>query len=43
MLGVGVSELGLVKYLISELAMSEAGRIDTLREFVPKRSARTGS
>jgi malate dehydrogenase (quinone) len=36
MLGVGVSELGLVKYLISELAMSEAGRIETLREFVPK-------
>ncbi|MDV7244853.1 MULTISPECIES: malate dehydrogenase (quinone) [Rhodococcus] len=36
MLGVGVSELGLVKYLISELTKSEAGRIDTLREFVPK-------
>ncbi|MFZ2178355.1 MAG: malate dehydrogenase (quinone) [Rhodococcus sp. (in: high G+C Gram-positive bacteria)] len=36
MLGVGVSELGLVKYLISELTKSEAGRIETLSEFVPK-------
>ncbi|MEV0946302.1 malate dehydrogenase (quinone) [Rhodococcus sp. NPDC049939] len=36
MLGVGVTELGLVKYLVGELAMSEAGRIETLREFVPK-------
>ena len=36
MLGVGVSELGLVKYLVSELAKTENGRIETLREFVPK-------
>ncbi|MFE3291526.1 malate dehydrogenase (quinone) [Rhodococcus sp. NPDC059234] len=36
MLGVGVSELGLVKYLVSELTKSEAGRIETLREFVPQ-------
>lgn len=36
MLGVGVSELGLVKYLVSELAKSENGRIETLREFVPE-------
>ncbi|NLU81496.1 malate dehydrogenase (quinone) [Rhodococcus sp. HNM0569] len=36
MLGVGVSELGLVKYLVGELAMSESGRIQTLKEFVPR-------
>ncbi|MFD4366567.1 malate dehydrogenase (quinone) [Rhodococcus sp. NPDC058521] len=40
MLGVGVSELGLVKYLVSELAKTEAGRIDTLGEFVPKAVAK---
>jgi malate dehydrogenase (quinone) len=36
MLGVGVSELGLVKYLVSELTKSETGRIWDLREFAPK-------
>ncbi len=40
MLGVGVTELGLVKYLVSELAKSEAGRIDTLAEFVPQARAK---
>lgn len=35
MLGVGVTELGLVKYLVSELAQSEADRVETLREFAP--------
>ncbi|WP_082148488.1 malate dehydrogenase (quinone) [Rhodococcus sp. ARP2] len=39
MLGVGVSELGLVKYLVSELAKNEAGRIWDLREFAPKAQA----
>ncbi|MFQ6395281.1 malate dehydrogenase (quinone) [Nocardia sp. KC 131] len=36
MLGVGVTELGLVKYLVSELLKSEAGKVHTLQEFVPK-------
>ncbi|NLG56638.1 MAG: malate dehydrogenase (quinone), partial [Rhodococcus sp.] len=36
MLGVGVSELGLVKYLVSELAKTENGRIEMLREFAPQ-------
>ncbi|MFC7447174.1 malate dehydrogenase (quinone) [Rhodococcus daqingensis] len=36
MLGVGVSELGLVKYLVSELAKNAEGRIETMREFVPE-------
>ncbi|OZC70645.1 malate:quinone oxidoreductase [Rhodococcus sp. 06-462-5] len=35
MLGVGVTELGLVKYLVSELAQSQADRVETLREFAP--------
>ncbi|MFE7801232.1 malate dehydrogenase (quinone) [Nocardia sp. NPDC057440] len=36
MLGVGVTELGLVKYLVSELLKSEAGKVYTLQEFVPR-------
>lgn len=36
MLGVGVTELSLVKYLVSELAKSQAGRVVTLEEFVPR-------
>ncbi|UYP20564.1 malate dehydrogenase (quinone) [Rhodococcus sp. Z13] len=36
MLGVGVTELGLVKYLIGELTQSPADRIVTLSEFVPE-------
>ncbi|MDH6244960.1 malate dehydrogenase (quinone) [Mycobacterium sp. OTB74] len=35
MLGVGVTELGLVKYLLGQLAMSEGARVDALREFAP--------
>ncbi|WP_370061580.1 malate dehydrogenase (quinone) [Mycobacterium sp. MAA66] len=35
MLGVGVTELGLVKYLLSQLALSEGDRVDALREFAP--------
>lgn len=36
MLGVGVSEMGLVKYLLSELAKSQHGRVNDLRDFVPR-------
>ncbi|UGQ60228.1 malate dehydrogenase (quinone) [Rhodococcus pyridinivorans] len=36
MLGVGVTELGLVKYLVGELMQSPADRIGTLAEFVPE-------
>jgi malate dehydrogenase (quinone) len=35
MLGVGVTELGLVKYLIGQLRLSEADRVQVLREFAP--------
>ena len=35
MLGVGVTELGLVKYLIGQLRLSDEGRVDDLREFAP--------
>lgn len=35
MVGVGLTEMGLTKYLIGELLKSESGRIDTLSEFVP--------
>ncbi len=36
MLGVGVTELSLVKYLVSELLKSQSGRVVTLEEFVPR-------
>jgi malate dehydrogenase (quinone) len=36
MLGVGVTELGLTKYLIGELLQGPEDRIETLREFVPR-------
>lgn len=36
MLGVGVTELGLVKYLVGELAKTFPGRVDALREFYPR-------
>jgi malate dehydrogenase (quinone) len=36
MLGVGVTELGLTKYLIGELLQGSDDRIETLREFVPR-------
>ena len=35
MIGVGLTELSLVKYLVSELLQSYADRVDTLREFAP--------
>ncbi len=36
MLGVGVTELGLVKYLVSELLKSPAGKVNTMEEFIPR-------
>lgn len=35
MIGVGVTELPLVKYLVGELLQSFEGRVDTLRKFAP--------
>jgi malate dehydrogenase (quinone) len=35
MLGVGLTETGLLKYLIGQLRLSESARVDTLREFAP--------
>lgn len=35
MLGVGFTEIGLVNYLVGQLLLSEADRVDTLREFAP--------
>ncbi|MGX9790933.1 malate dehydrogenase (quinone) [Mycobacterium sp. MMS18-G62] len=34
-LGAGLSQTGLVKYLITQLLLSHADRVDALREFVP--------
>ncbi|AKS34847.1 malate:quinone oxidoreductase [Mycolicibacterium goodii] len=35
MIGVGLTEVGLLKYLIGQLLLSESARVDTLREFAP--------
>jgi malate dehydrogenase (quinone) len=35
MLGVGLTEMGLVKYLVGQLLLSEAARVDNLRDFAP--------
>ena len=35
MIGVGLTELPLLKYLIGELLQSPADRVDTLRQFAP--------
>lgn len=35
MLGVGLTEMGLLKYLIGQLLLSEADRVDALRDFAP--------
>ncbi len=35
MLGVGLTETGLLKYLIGQLLLSEGARVDALREFAP--------
>jgi malate dehydrogenase (quinone) len=35
MVGIGLTETSLLKYLIGQLALSEAGRVQELREFAP--------
>lgn len=35
MLGVGLTEMSLVKYLVGQLRLSEADRVEALREFAP--------
>nr|WP_242638903.1 malate dehydrogenase (quinone) [Mycolicibacterium sp. S2-37] len=35
MLGVGLTEMGLLKYLIGQLRLSESDRVDALRDFAP--------
>lgn len=35
MIGVGLTEMSLVKYLVGQLLLSEADRVDALREFAP--------
>jgi malate dehydrogenase (quinone) len=35
MLGVGLTEMSLVKYLVGQLRLSQADRVDDLREFAP--------
>lgn len=35
MIGVGLTQMSLVKYLITQLALSEADRVDALRDFAP--------
>ncbi len=35
MVSVGMTEMSLVRYLVSELMLSDADRVDTLRNFVP--------
>lgn len=35
MIGVGLTEMGLVNYLVGQLLLSEAARVDALREFAP--------
>ena len=36
LIGVGLTELGLTKYLVGELLQSRSDRVQTLQEFVPK-------
>lgn len=40
MLGVGLTELSLVKYLVSELLKSQAGKVYTMEEFIPRAEGR---
>jgi malate dehydrogenase (quinone) len=35
MIGVGLTQMDLVKYLLSQLTLSEADRVDALRDFAP--------
>ncbi|WP_458687803.1 malate dehydrogenase (quinone) [Nocardia tengchongensis] len=36
MLGVGVTEMGLVNYLVGELLKSQTGRVGVMEEFIPR-------
>jgi malate dehydrogenase (quinone) len=36
MLGVGMTEMGLLQYLIGQLLLSDPARVEALREFVPR-------
>ncbi|MET9492071.1 malate dehydrogenase (quinone) [Nocardia sp. NPDC006630] len=36
MLGVGVTEMGLVQYLVGELLKSQSGRVEAMEEFLPR-------
>ncbi|MCM6774020.1 malate dehydrogenase (quinone) [Nocardia sp. CDC159] len=36
MIGVGLTEMSLTKYLISELLKSQSGRVNSLEEFIPR-------
>jgi malate dehydrogenase (quinone) len=40
MLGVGLTEMNLVKYLVSQLLLSEEDRVQDLREFAPSAQAK---
>lgn len=35
MANIGLTEMGLVKYLVTELAKNHSARVDTLRDFIP--------
>ena len=37
MFGVGVTQMNLVNYLVGQLLLSDADRVDALREFAPRR------
>ncbi|MCP2280190.1 malate dehydrogenase (quinone) [Nocardia amikacinitolerans] len=40
MLGVGLTEMSLVKYLVSELVKSQSGKVYTMEEFIPRADGR---
>ncbi|GAB2636168.1 malate dehydrogenase (quinone) [Nocardia goodfellowii] len=40
MLGVGLTEMSLVKYLVSELLKSYSGKVYTMEEFIPRADGR---
>ncbi|WP_431956452.1 malate dehydrogenase (quinone) [Nocardia lijiangensis] len=40
MLGVGLTEMSLVKYLVSELLKSQSGKVYTMEEFIPRAEGR---
>ena len=42
MLAAGVKEMGLTKYLIQQVLLSNEKRMEELREFIPNAKAKTG-